>query len=785
MAGSVGAVLLSIYVVQVTADDAETLDLDNQKTKQTAIIYDRYGNEYASLSKDENRIWRSLVDMPDNLKNAVVAVEDKDFYTNHLGINVKRTIAAALNEFTDQKLLGSQQGASTLEQQLIKNLTQDKDVDIMRKVREIFRAIGICNRYSKETILEAYMNTIPLTGRICGMEAGALEYFGKHVEDLTLAECAALASITKNPTRYNPYTNPQILIARRNHVLALMRNQGYITAEECAAAQNETITLQESKSAVENATRTSSNSYYTDAVYAQLKQDLMQYKGMTESEATDAIFNDGLRIYTNLDPEVQAAVEQIMYNEDDKYFPALWIDEEVESWIPVGAEITYDEDGLPLNPPGDHENEAIFRSDDTPVYTDEAKTTLKTGKDETGEYICFYRRTRTQASCAMLDYNGNIIAIGGGLGEKKVDLGTNRATIYHQTGSTMKPIASYCLALDYKLITYSTALADSPLYSAASKKVLKSEYSHMDPYSQQALSRDDIWRDWPENYNGMGGQGALMCIYDALRQSFNTIAVQVGSMVGEQNMFNFAHDTLGLSYLNEQSDMALAPLVLGSQSYGVTAVQLAGAYAIFNEGKFTTPHYYEVVEDYLGNTYFDNTQHISTIQAIKPETAVIMNKMLQNVLKPGGTANGKAPAGDMPAAAKTGTTTDYKDYTFVGMTPYYVTALWWGYDKPHNMYDHPSKQGRNGGPMQLAWKELMETVQADLAYKDFYQDEDVIERTFDPATGRLTNGGGTVGYYTEDNLPYVSDGLTDEEAYAQAALDAANAANGDQPLVYG
>ena len=209
MAASVGGVLLSMYIVQVTADDAETLDLDNQKNRQTSIVYDINGNEYASLSRNENRIWRELSAMPENLQNAVIAIEDKNFRTE------PGTIGAALNAFTGNRIWGTNRGASTLEQQLIKNLTGDNEQDNMRKVREIFRALGLDNKYSKETILEAYLNTIPLTGIIHGMEAGSIEYFGKHVEDLTLAECATLASITKNPTKYNPATNPEELIKRR------------------------------------------------------------------------------------------------------------------------------------------------------------------------------------------------------------------------------------------------------------------------------------------------------------------------------------------------------------------------------------------------------------------------------------------------------------------------------------------------------------------------------------------------------------------------------------------
>lgn len=290
---SVAGVLLSMYIVQVTANDGEMLDLDNQKNKQTTILYDRNGDEYAKLTKGEDRVWRELSAMPEDLQHAVVAIEDKDFYENDLGINVKRTIGALLNELTDNAIYGAQQGASTLEQQLVKNLMDDDAASgiegYMRKVREIFRAIGLANRYSKETILEAYLNTIPLTGIVCGMEAGAQEYFGKHVEELTLSECAVLASITKNPTGYNPFTNPENLITRRNHVLYEMWNQGYITEDEYNSACAETITVVETSTAQENATRSSQNSYFTDAVYVQLMNDLQEKLNMTAEEAQSMI----------------------------------------------------------------------------------------------------------------------------------------------------------------------------------------------------------------------------------------------------------------------------------------------------------------------------------------------------------------------------------------------------------------------------------------------------------------------------------------------------------------
>lgn len=787
MAASVGGVLLSMYIVQVTADDGETLDLDNQKNRQTSIIYDINGNEYASLSRNENRIWRELSAMPENLQNAVIAIEDKNFRTEP-GINLKGTIGAALNAFTGNRIWGTNRGASTLEQQLIKNLTGDSEQDNMRKVREIFRALGLDNKYSKETILEAYLNTIPLTGIIHGMEAGSIEYFGKHVEDLTLAECATLASITKNPTKYNPATNPEELIKRRNHVLYEMYTQGYITEAEFNAAKAETVTLTEKTSTTENATRSSSNSWFTDALYTQLLSQLQEDLNYTADEAKELIFSGGLRIYSTVDPKVQEGVEKTMYNEDD-LIPALWHEEPVclrdypadsSSW----DEVQYDDaTGLPIT----KEGYAVYGQEAIPVYADEEGTTLKMGTstdpdypNDTTVYLCVYEKVRTQAAMAIVDYSGNILAIGGGIGEKKYDLGFNRATSPHQTGSTMKPIGAYALALDYKLINYSSQILDAPYYSAEDKKVLKDQYiGVMSPYSEAAQSRSDVWRAWPTNYGGVGGQGNPMLVYDALQQSYNTVAVWVGDMVGVDYLYNFVHDTLECSYISAENDMDLGPLVLGSQSSGLTVVQLAGAYTMFNTGTFTTPHYYTEITDYQGNMILDNNKYINTTQAISADTAYIMNRMMWNVLHSRkGTAYGKAPDGEMDSVAKTGTTSNYKDYTFAGLTPYYVTAIWWGCDRPTEM-DTLGKAGKNASPIQYAWKALMEDLQADLPVKEFAKGENVVEKHFDTSTGAIISSGGSVGYYTEDNLPDNSYTVSEDDPYAalaQAAADAAAAA---------
>lgn len=709
--GCVLAVMLSRYVVSVTEADAEVLDLDNQKMAMTSLLLAQDPDtgewvEYSSFYSENHRIWVDINEVPENLKWAVICTEDKDFYQEKFGVNFKRTIAAAVNEYTPIKLFSSRQGASTLEQQLIKNITDDKEQDAMRKVREIFRAIGLSNRYSKEKVLEAYLNTVSLTGQMAGMEAGAQEYFGKSVSELSLEECATLAGITKNPQKYNPFTNPEDVLTRRNDILYFMWQQGKITETEMRQASDHPLVLVESQTAAKLSTATSNNSYFTDAVYAQLKQDLIDTYDYTDAEARNVIFNGGLRVYTTVNTDVQLAAENLMLNTDDKYFQPYWHEEECTQLL----------------------------DEDIPVYEQDG-VTLKTKTDADGK-VTYYRKVRSQAALAVLDYDGAVKAIVGGIGEKTQDLSLNRATVPHQTGSTMKPIAAYCLALDYRLITYSTQINDIAFYSKADRKVLNTEYCRraglsLDPYNPNTLAVEAAWRDWPDNYSGPG-TGSEVTIKYALANSLNTVAVWVGSYVGVDNMYSFVKDTLGLKYITND-DADLAPLVLGSQSLGLTSVELAGAYTMFNDGSYTTPHYYTRVETYDGTVVLDTANNLTTIQAIDPETATIMNRLLANVLTEG-TAKGMKPAGEMDAVAKTGTTTDFRDFTFVGLTPYYVTAVWWGFDKP---YSFDNFNVHSGKPTQQLWKDLMQEVQADLPYKEFYYDDNVIYR----------NG----VYYTADN----------------------------------
>lgn len=736
--GLMGCAALAVftvnYMVEATAND--DLDLDTLTQSMSSIVMVQNpdtGEWYEDVvlkSSNSHRLQASLDEIPESLRWAFICTEDKDFYTEP-GFNLKRTIAAAINEYTPIRLFGSKQGASTLEQQLIKNLYDDDDSSglggITRKLREIFRAWGLARNFSKETVLEAYLNTISFTDTIQGVQTAAFEYFGKDCMSLNLQECAVIASITKSPTEYNPYTNPENLIARRNLVLYNMYTQGKISEAEYNEAKNAPLVLTE-ENGDEVVTTRSNYSYFDDALYNQLVKDFMAANGWERKVASNYVYTAGLTIYSTENPFIQKQMEEVMLNVDDKTFPAGWTEEEV----------------------------AELSERDIPVYEADG-VTLKTTTDKDGNPV-YYRKVRTQAAMATVDYEGNVLAVVGGVGEKTTDLALNRATdAPRQTGSSMKPLASYALGIEYGLVNWSTMLNDSPLYAKEDMIIRNDDYCRkhgLRGLSDEALKAyPDAWRDWPKNYGNSYSMNDIY-VWDGLQKSLNTIATRVGDLVGVDAMYYMAHDTLQLSYFVEQ-DRNYSSLILGGQSYGATPLQMAAAYAIFNEGKYTVPRFYSKVYDHDGNLVLE--AETTSYQALTPQGATVMNRLLRNVLV-SGTAGGKTPkAGGMEAVGKTGTASDNKDLWFVGCTPYYCTAVWWGYDNPIDMTSSKAV-GKNAktSVCSAAWKELMERIQGNLEYRAFPVAEGVVTRQYCTASGLLATGScasTATGYYLEDALP--------------------------------
>ena len=672
--GSVAAVAVSLYVVKETQGDSDLLDLTQLELAYTTIIYSQQINdqgqpewvEYQRLqSPEENRIWKPLNEISPYIQHAFVAVEDENFYT-HPGFSFKRTVLAAINEvfrkLTGSYLTGSQLGASTIEQQLIKNITgEDESSGIegyARKVKEIFRAIALDNRFSKEEILEAYLNTIGLTGNTAGVEAGANQYFGKSAADVTIAEAASIAAITKNPSRFNPYTNPEEHLKRRDDIILFMQQQGYITQAEAEAAWATPLNLVE-KTTDENAAVQTDYSWFTDYLIEEVIADLVEANPLNRDDwnreaANDYLHNGGLRIYATVDPEVQSVMENV------------WL--EGKYWEPMPIE-NYDDPNDP---------------DDTP------------------------RTITTQAAGVVINYKGELVGVAGGLGRKTENRGFNRGTgMTRQVGSTMKAVAAYPLGIDMDLINYSSVL--------------------MDDYFPIPDGKGGTRTDWPSNWSGRYSH-SMTTVYEALKQSLNTVAVRVGDWVTPRTMFEFARETLGITTLDENSDIDLAPMVLGATTTGLSPYELAGAYMMYGDGgRMTSLHSYTSVRDYQGNEILE--KDIVTTQAIGEDTAYIMNRLLHSVLfDAGGTARGIHPdANIMDSIGKTGTTNDNKDVWFVGLTPKYVMATWYGYDQNEPMDDYNSyyiyknKGSQKGHPGASAFAEVMDTIQADLSEEEIVE----------------------------------------------------------------
>ena len=690
---------LGVYLGVSTRNDDLWLDLDQIPYKTETIIYAREEGgdweEYAVLPCTQNKQYVDGDLMPQNLKDAFVAVEDKDFYDHH-GVNFVRTVYAAFNE-VKHMLTGSyfggedgiKIGASTITQQLVKNLTRDDDASgiegYLRKVREIWRAIRMDASYGKDTILEAYLNTISFTDNTAGVAAEAEKLFGTTVDKLTLAQCASLAAITRSPARYNPVTKPEQHLERRNYVLDEMLEEGYITQEEHDAAVAEPLVITGTgKDPERDETPTD---YFTDALLEDLIADLIDQKGLSRSEATRLIYDGGLRIYATVVPTLQNSMEQTL---------------ESAALYPRPAATTT----APLE---DEDGNAIL--------------------DENGEVVTGLVTVYPQAAMVSLNYQGEVCAVVGGLGEKEISRGFNRATqAERQVGSTMKPIGAYVLGIQDDKINWSSAFEDSPV-----RQVEDEATGEM--------------KDWPRNFsNTYSGKNLLVA--DALARSINTIAVRVGEQVGVNKIYRFTTRELGItSFVPKDKDSG--PMILGSSTTGVTPEEMAGAYSIFGSGgTFTTIHSYVKVDFGSGKQLME--PEVETKQVIDTDTAYIMNRLLAGVMRGEGTGAGYSVNDGMDSVGKTGTTSDNRDHWFIGLTPYYVTASWYGYDE-----NLPLSVNYSAHPPTLAWRNVMRAAQRGLEAKEFPVDETVEEIEYCTVTGLLPASGcpTATGYYKQGKGP--------------------------------
>jgi penicillin-binding protein 1A len=619
-----GLIFACIFTVYVKNNLSSGLDIryEDVSMNLSSIIYyidpeTGEDQELGVLQSTEYRKWVNYDEIPINMEHALIAVEDKRFY-EHNGVDWFRTAHAFVYMFLNND---DTFGGSTITQQLIKNLTGNDEVTITRKLTEIFSALEFEKENDKTQIVEWYLNKVYFGSGCYGIGAAADYYFDKEIGELTLAECADIIGITNNPSMFSPYVNRTKNKDRQEDILNKMYAQGYISLEELETAKAQTLVF-----------RRGENTTYQPVIYSwfeeAVRRDVIDYfkesRGLSSDAAEMLLYNGGFKIYSTINPQIQAAVDEVY--QDIENLPKV--------------------------------------TEDVQKFPDHMQ--------------------QVQSAITIIDpYTGDIVAMAGGVGVKDKNLLLNRATSSpRQPGSSIKPLTVYSPAMDLGLITPKTKMADT---------------------SGIVLSGNPNWYPHNDDFQYMG----TITIRTAVIHSRNTIAAQVMDKLTPAVSYKFAREKLGLSL--SPRDEAYAPLALGGLTVGLTTREMASAYTMFDNGgvRIEGRTFSKICDD-NGNLVYDN-KPVETA-AIKEATAYWMTSILADAATIG-TGKG-ANLGTMPTAGKTGTTSDDNDRWFVGFTPYYVAAVWTGFDTPSNM-------NSSGNPASAIWKRVMTKVHADLPYREF------------------------------------------------------------------
>ncbi|MBR3952759.1 MAG: transglycosylase domain-containing protein [Oscillospiraceae bacterium] len=660
----IGCVLATVILGMV--DDAEVVDLDQLELSYTTIIYTKdaetgiYVEDTKLYGESGKLIWADYDQFPEYLIDTVVAAEDKRFW-QHQGVDFARTIQATMDFLTG----GDSGGGSTITQQLIKNVTGADEVRIDRKVKEIFNALALEKQYSKQQILEAYLNVIALGYNTKGVQAAANMYFDKDISELTLTECAGLIAITNNPSIYEPFGHPENNKDRREYIYGEMLENKYITREEYEVLCQQDIVT--SKGQVTGTTSAKYTSWFIDYLIDDVIDDLMDEYGWDKKTAEYNLYNGGYRIYATVDNRIQNIAEEY-YEDTDKF-----------------------EKVLNQNQPD-------------------------------SAFVC-------------LNYDGEVVAIVGGKGEKTGSRLFNIAAHgKRHIGSTIKPIACYALGIENDLITFSTVITDEPIYKAG-----------------ETVGSTTFKADWPINY--YKGYLGDVAVEEAVQRSINTIPVKLVELLTPRTVFDFLTQKLHISTLVEtgsNNDVAVAPMALGSFTQGVSPIELAGAYQMIgNGGLYIEPHSYTQVLDSEGAVILK--ADTAPERVISSETSTILNKLCQRVVNaaPGTGTTARIPG--FQVAGKTGSASDNTDLWFVGMTPKYLGVVWLGYSEGMKEIKYQTY------PTPKIWKAIMaDVMQGEDPTVTFPESSNVVSATYCKASGDIAGPSCTetsIGWYKKDNMP--------------------------------
>lgn len=708
--GTIVATALTVYVLSFM-NEATSITLTELESGSDTYFYGTELNEDGEeelivlkrMKTDVQRIPVSIDRIPQHTRNAFTCTEDERFYL-HDGVDYKRTFSAFLNLFLH--FYDTEQGGSTITQQLIKNLTgASGDRSPQQKIREIFAAMQLEKTYSKDEILEEYLNFIGFGGPINGIQLASTRYFGKDVEELTIAESAVLAAIPQNPNYYYPFAYQTYLAydeddnliidgkannkIRQEHVLWQMYKNGAITYDEYQDALSEKIMFTDSAEykalhpEVDLEEMEQEQTAYTweiDAMMWEAAGYLMELYNIDEREAIERINKGGYRIYSTIDRNMQDYVEE-KFLDMNNFLDANW----VRRWVDL-----------------DGDGEA----------------------DETLPHVAF----------TALRYDGSVMATVGQWGEKKYSLVTNYAARdKRQIGSTIKPISTYGLALESDHIHWGSMYSDSPI--------------------PDVLGEDG--QPWPKNYGNVAGNGARHPIYYFLQQSFNTVPAQLCNELTPEAVFEFSTEKLGLDLYgegNEFNDRNLSPLSIGALTYGVTLQNLVNAYIPYgNGGTYYKAHVISKIEDANHNILIDNTTDLGT-EAVSEETAWVMNRLMKNVIDNG--TGSTARLSYKTLVGKTGTTENWSDSAFVGLTRDFASGITIGYEQYRNDLSLPQSLHACS-----IWKNIIGTY-ADTMFMDTPVDFDPCETVIAEATCSQTGmragaycPRGITGYWKSTNAP--------------------------------
>src|SRR5579863_7658940 len=655
IAALVGATagLLLVYTTDLPQVDA----LENYRPSSITELYDDHGRVIGSFAL-QRRVVATYDDFPPVLRDALVSIEDKDFY-RHSGINFWRIAGAA---YRDIRSGGTVQGASTLTMQLARNLFLSPDRRWQRKVQEAMLSIQIERRFTKSQIFTLYANQIALGHGVFGFEAASEFYFSKTAKQLTLTEATLLAGLPKGPSYYSPINHPDRALRRRNLVINGMLEDGKITAAQADAARSAPLVLR--------------LAHDPNSLAPYFVEEIRRY--LENKYGPDQVHEGGLKVYTSLDVDMQKAANQAVLDGLAAYERRHGWKDHLENVVAEGAEIDkYSHPDWDDEPEVNGYMHALVTSSGTGIAT------LKFGRYTAG--LGQPDVAWTQQKIADILKPGDICYV------KILSLGANGAakvSLEQDSGAQGALLAIDNATGGIKAMIGGRDFNDSKFDRAT--QALRQVGSSFKPYVyttviDQGASPDDTILDEPVTFETPSGEYSphnydekfegIITLRRALAQSRNIPALKLANKVGIKAVIEYA----GRFGITSKLPPYL-PVALGSAE--ITLLEQTSAYSVFpNDGVRVTPRYLTRVTDYEGRVLEEDFPDVKDV--ISERTARIMTSMLREVVLHGtGIAAAKLP---FPVAGKTGTTNDFTDAWFMGFTPTISCGVWVGYDEKKSL----------------------------------------------------------------------------------------------------